>query len=138
MIWDISQSKTYDAYLLFYGTSGRAGGDRSDFNRSDRAAHRRAWCNGIFGRSYGNFDRLAFCALVKAKKRHPNIILYLLLAYLPKPGKVENLECFDGTLYFEGIERVPPRLAIVEMNRRMLEKSDYLISYVARDWGGAA
>lgn len=88
--------------------------------------------------SYENFDRLAFFALVKAKKRHPNNLLYLLLVNLPKPGKVENLECFDGTLYFEGIERVPSRLAIVEMNRRMLEKSDYLISYVARDWGGAA
>lgn len=88
--------------------------------------------------SYGNFDCLAFSELVKAKKRHPNILSYLLLAYLPKPGKVENLECFDGTLYFEGIERVSPRLAIVEMNRRMLGESDYLISYVARDWGGAA
>lgn len=43
--------------------------------------------------------------------------------------KVDVPKGFDGTFYPNGLEKVPFRLAIVEANRKMVERSGYLISY---------
>ena len=58
---------------------------------------------------YGNFDRLAARAVLKAKEHHP--------------------EGFDGTFYPPGMERVPKRAAIVRANRYMADHCDFLIAY---------
>lgn len=79
---------------------------------------------------YGGFDRLAASAVKKAKQRHPEVTLTLLLPYHPAEQPIPTPEGFDRTLYPEGMERVPRRLAIVRANRWMLCHSDYLIAYV--------
>jgi hypothetical protein len=77
---------------------------------------------------YGNFDSMVQSVLREAKKQHPNIEIYLLAPYALNQ-KVEVPEGFDGTLYPDGMEKVPKPLAIVQANRKMVEQSNYLISY---------
>ena len=77
---------------------------------------------------YGSFDSLAKSVLKEAKKKFENIELYLLNPYAFNQ-KIEVPEGFNGTFYPEGIEKVPKSLAIVQANRKMIEQSDYLITY---------
>ena len=77
---------------------------------------------------YGNFDRLAAEALVRAKGRHPCIRVRLLLPYHPCDCPVPVPPGFDDTYYPEGLETVPKRLAIVRANRLLVEQSQFLIA----------
>lgn len=77
---------------------------------------------------YGGFDRLVIGVLCKMKKYHENIELNLLAPYALNQ-KVEAPEEFDGIFYPEGLEKTPFRLAIIQANRLMVKKSDYLIAY---------
>lgn len=85
--------------------------------------------------NHGNFDRLVISVLKELKILYPDINYYVVLAYLP--GKDYDLQEYV-TIYPEGIEIVPKRFAIDFRNRWMIEKSDYVISYVTRSFGGAA
>ena len=78
--------------------------------------------------NYGAFDRLVKSVLTEAKERHTDIELYLLVPYA-FTQKIEIPEGFDGSLYPEGMEKVPKPYAIVQANRYMIQNSDYLISY---------
>lgn len=78
---------------------------------------------------YGNFDRLAAATLRRAKGRHPDIDLRLLLPYHPFDRPVEPPPGFDGTYYPEGLERVPRRLAIVHADRLLIRTSQFLIAH---------
>ena len=80
--------------------------------------------------AYGSFDRLAARVLAQAQKRHPEILLVLLLFYHPQERPVKKPEEFIDTFYPPGMERVPRRYAIARANRYALEHSDYLIAYV--------
>ena len=79
--------------------------------------------------NYGAFDRLAAQAVLRAKVRHPDVALILLLPYHPAERSVKLPSGFDGTYYPVGMERVPRRAAIVRANRSMVERVDYLIAY---------
>lgn len=78
---------------------------------------------------YGNFDRLAARAVLKAKERHPQVTLFLLLPDHPADRPIPAPEGFDGTFYPPGMERVPKRAAIVRANRYMADHCDFLIAY---------
>ena len=80
---------------------------------------------------YGNFDRMAARALVTAKQIHPEIFLWLLLPYHPAEQKVKAPEGFDGSLYPEGLERVPRRIAIVRANRSVVDHVHFLMRIFA-------
>ena len=58
----------------------------------------------------------------------------VVLAYLPKGAGAD----FGDTMFPEGQELVHPRYAIERRNRWMLERSDYVVTYVHHSWGGAA
>ena len=77
---------------------------------------------------YGSFDGLVRGVLREAKKQHPDIELYLLSPYALNQQR-ETPEGFNGTLYPDGLEKVPYRLAIVQANRHMVKTSNYLIAY---------
>lgn len=79
---------------------------------------------------YGGFDRLASGGVISAKKRHPQIMLTLLLPYHPAERPVKLPPGFDNTYYPLGMEAVPRRFAIVRANRHMVDQSDFLIAYV--------
>ena len=78
---------------------------------------------------YGSFDRMAAKAVIRLKEKYPGVALTLLLAYHPGEKKVELPEGFDGSLYPEGQETVPKRLAIVRANQYAVKHSGYLIAY---------
>jgi len=82
----------------------------------------------IVGR-YGAFDRMVQSALVKAKKRYPDIILRLLIAYHPAEQPIIPPRGFEGTYYPPELESVPRRCAIIRANQFMIKSVDYLICY---------
>ena len=81
----------------------------------------------------GNFDKIVCSVLSELYSIYP-IRFYVVLSYFPKK-ETDNSEY---TVLPEGIEGVPPRFAISYRNKRMIEHSDYVVTYVTRSWGGAA
>lgn len=77
----------------------------------------------------GNFD-----AQVRSVLRELGLRYGVVLAYLPKGAGAG----FDDTMFPEGLELVHPRYAIERRNRWMLERSEYVVTYVHHSWGGAA
>ena len=89
--------------------------------------------NTFYVGTQGNFDRMAYAALVELRKRYQHIIIYRVLAYMPKPGDNDTAD----TIVPEGIENAHPRYAIVYRNNWMIDHSDYVIAYVTSTFGGA-
>ena len=75
---------------------------------------------------YGRFDAMAASSVRKAKQRHPEVTLTLLLPYYP--FSYEALE-YDSSFYPPGMEMVPKPFAIARANRYMLRHCEYLICY---------
>lgn len=78
----------------------------------------------------GNFDHLAADALKAVKDRHEDIYLRLLLHCHPSDRRIYIPEGFDGTLYPEGMEKVPGKFAIVRANQYLVRAADSVICYV--------
>ena len=84
----------------------------------------------------GQFDAIVRGVLQELKKEYPKINYAVVLAYMPVQ-QTEYDNCSD-TMFPEGIESVHPRYAISWRNNWMLQQSDYVVTYVAHSWGGAA
>ena len=82
--------------------------------------------------NHGNFDAMVRRQLEDLSKTYP-IKYYVVLAYMP--GK--NAEPDEHSIFPEGIETVPRRFAINYRNKWMLGKSDIVVTYVTRPFGGA-
>ena len=80
--------------------------------------------------NYGNFDGLVASAVLRAKKEYPGLKLTLLLPYHPGERKMELPPGFDGSLYPEGMEKVPRRVAIIRANLRAVDMAQYMIAFV--------
>ena len=78
--------------------------------------------------NYGRFDSLAAQAVRKAKKQHPDILLFYLRPYHPAERSFTP-SGYDGSFYPPGMETVPRKLAIVRANRYMVDNSQFLIAY---------
>lgn len=85
---------------------------------------------------YGAFDRMARGAVLRAKARHPEVKLTLLLPYLPAQ-KRERDQDVDDIFFPPGQETVPKRQAIPRLNRYMISHADCLIACVTRVSAGA-
>lgn len=89
---------------------------------------------------YGEFDLFAYDCCKKYKENHPNVSLIFITPYITveyQRNYLENRkEQYDGIIYPE-IERRPLRYAITYRNKWMVEKADYVICGILRDWGGA-
>ena len=81
----------------------------------------------------GGFDTMVRLVLSDLSAIYP-IKYYVVLAYLPKT----ELSYSEHTVFPEGIETVPPRFAISYRNKFMIDKSDYVVTYVRYPFGGAA
>ena len=79
---------------------------------------------------YGNFDKLAAKAAISVKKKHPDVVITLLLPYHPAARPLVLPPGFDSSFYPPDMEHVPRKLAIVRANHYMINHVDYLISYV--------
>lgn len=85
----------------------------------------------------GNFDRLVHAELKELKKQYPTIKYTIILAYHPATRQGRTSEECD-TLFPEIPGNVLPRYAIDKRNQWMIEKADYVITYVRHVTGGAA
>ena len=79
-------------------------------------------------------DNGRFDAQVRSVLSELGLRYGVVLAYLPKGAGAG----FDDTMFPEGPELVHPRYAIERRNLWMLERSDYVVTYVHHSWGGAA
>ena len=82
--------------------------------------------------NHGNFDAMVCRQLEDLSKTYP-IKYYVVLAYMPS----KNAEPDEHSILPEGIETVPRRFAINHRNKWMLTKSDIIVTYVTRKFGGA-
>ena len=82
--------------------------------------------------NHGNFDAMVRRQLEELSKTYP-IKYYVVLAYMP--GKNDKPD--EHSILPEGIETVPRRFAINYRNKWMLNKSDIVVTYVNRNFGGA-
>ena len=84
----------------------------------------------------GRFHVTVRSVLRESEQEYPEIHYAVVLAYLP--GKKNEYEDFSDTMLPEGIEAVHPRYAIEWRNRWMLQRADFVVTYIAHPWGGAA
>lgn len=87
--------------------------------------------------NHGHFDYYAENILKELKEIYPHINYSVVLAYLPRGNEGEYYD-FSNTIYPEGIEKAPFKFAIIKRNEWMINKSDYVLTYVKRIIGGAA
>lgn len=89
---------------------------------------------------YGKFDEFAYDCCKKYKETHPKVSLIFVTPYLTEEYQKNHLkyqkERFDGIIYPE-IEDKPLKFAISYRNKWMIEKADYVVCYIEREWGGA-
>ena len=84
----------------------------------------------------GRFDGIVRSVLRELEQEYPEIHYAVVLAYMP--GKKNEYDDFSDTILPEGIETVHPRYAIEWRNRWMLQRADFVVTYIAHHWGGAA
>ena len=88
--------------------------------------------------NHGNFDSMVRKNLKSLKLSYPQIHYSVVLAYLPKKQDMFNREDYADTLYPEGMENTPPRYAICKRNRWMIDRCDFVVTYVRHTLGGSA
>lgn len=86
----------------------------------------------------GYFDQIVREVLKDLKYKHPNINYSIVLAYIPKSPNKGIYEDFENTIFPEEVAAAIPKYAIAKRNLWMVQKSDTVISYVTRSYGGAA
>ena len=84
----------------------------------------------------GQFDSIVRSELKSLQHAYPHIRYAVVLAYMP--GQPTEYDDYSDTMLPEGIEAVHPRYAISWRNDWMLKQSDYVVTYVTHNWGGAA
>lgn len=85
--------------------------------------------------NHGEFDKCVLSCLKKIKLQFPNIEYFVVLAYLPTGSKTELCVDPKNTIFPEGMEDTIPKYAIIKRNNWMIDRSDYVITYVLRSGG---
>ncbi len=84
--------------------------------------------------NHGNFDFLVARCLSSLKRNYP-IDYCIVLAYMPL-NSISTPTCeHSETLLPKGIEKIPKRFAISFRNKWMIERSEYVITYVEHTFG---
>ncbi len=86
--------------------------------------------------NHGNFDHMVKRCLIELKDIY-SIDYAVVLAYLPGK-KNDTEESRADTILPNNIETVPRKFAINYRNKWMIEQSDYVVTYVKHNFGGAA
>ena len=86
----------------------------------------------------GAFDAMVRSVLKELILEYPHIRYAVVLERIPGKRNESNPCNHSDTMLPEGIEDIPPRFAIPWRNKWMLERSDYVVTYITHSWGGAA
>lgn len=89
----------------------------------------------------GNFDYYCSALIYELKDRYPQIKNTMVLSYIPEvPDEPEYAfklpKYFDDSIYLLE-KRVPQRLAIIETNKCLVDKVDFIVAGVRTHYGGA-
>jgi uncharacterized phage-like protein YoqJ len=89
----------------------------------------------------GDFDAFCSSLIFELKGCYPQIRNTMVLSYIPE-ASVENDNTFILPKYFDDsiylLERsVPKRLAIIETNKCLVDKVDFIVAGVMTHYGGA-
>ncbi len=96
--------------------------------------------NTFYSGGRGDFDRICAECVHEIRNDYPFIKSYLVFSYIPREkdkSGIDPYKDFDKTLYPEGLEFVPQRLAIIKRNEWMVDRASFLIAYIDHEWGGA-
>ncbi len=93
--------------------------------------------NVFYVGSQGAFDSIVLRILKLLKVKFPDILYYVVLAYIPMEKSKYCIDCTENTIYPDGLENVPQKYAIVERNKWMIEKADYVVVYVKHTFSNA-
>ena len=85
----------------------------------------------------GSFDTTVIALLYELEKSYSKIKFSIVLAYPPRKKDFFLEKHKDKTVLPEGIEKSPPRFAIVWRNKWMIENSDCIIAYAKYGVGNA-
>ncbi len=85
----------------------------------------------------GNFDSIVYNTLKELKIKYPQILYFVILAYIPSKKEVAPMIYEGDTLIPDGIEIVPKKFAISYRNEWMINSSDMVVAYVNKSYGGA-
>ena len=95
----------------------------------------------FFTGGMGEFDEL-FARVVRSMKRNdPRLRLVLVLPYLTRQVAIEKEwyeSQYDEILIPAALDGVHPKAAITQRNRWMIDRSDFVVAALRRDYGGAA
>lgn len=91
--------------------------------------------NAFYVGNHGRFDVLVRSLLRELKKDYPHINYTVVLAYFPKENRRD--EDYSDTIIPDGIENISPKFAISYRNNWMLNRSDYVVTYITHSYGGA-
>lgn len=88
----------------------------------------------------GQFDSKFAASVRRLKLKHPDIELFLVLPYFSNAlNTYKNYyeEMYDEIIVPDAVIGAHPKSAITKRNRWMAEKSDFIVGFVHRDFGGA-
>ena len=105
-------------------------------NNIDKYEENTFYCGG-----YGDFDEICRKVSCDLKKDFENIEVVFVSPYFTvqqqrKFGDLIKNRVYDSVVYPE-LEKVPLKFAINYRNQWMIEKSDLIIAYVDKEYGGA-
>ena len=121
-------------YIL--GSPGLLGDDKAEVKRVLIDLITNQGVDMFYVGHQGQFDVYVHSELKKLKQEYPQINYAVVLAYMP--GKKTEHDDYSDTMLPEGIESVHPHYAISWRNNWMLKQSDYVVTYITHNWGGAA
>ena len=86
--------------------------------------------------THGNFDIMSCARMKELATIYPYIKVFSVLSYMPTSRS--GIADMADTILPEEVAAAFPRYAIIKRNQYLIEKSDTVIAYVKRNFGGAA
>lgn len=83
----------------------------------------------------GDFDIIVRHNLKSLKILYPHISCFVVFAYKSDKRLFDN---YLEYIYPDELKNIFPKYAIIERNNWMINKSDYVVTYVKNSFGGAA
>ena len=85
--------------------------------------------------NHGNFDKVVKETLEELRLVYTHIECFQVLAYIPEKRQEFDNKDYSNTIYPSFLENKPPKYAIIERNKWMIERADYVVTYVLYSGG---
>ena len=93
-------------------------------------------CIQFYSGYRGEFERFSAYIVFRLKEKYPYIRNTMILSY-SRQLNVFFPALFDDTVYLLGESKIPPQYAIPRTNQKLVDLSNYIVSGVNHDSGGA-